>query len=37
MLGRVEFQRLVEEPVDDRPLLGKIGEQFQGSPSVAER
>ena len=29
-LGRLECQHLVEEPVDDRPLRRKVGEQFQG-------
>ena len=29
-LGRIEGQRLVEEPVDDRPLRRKVGKQFQG-------
>ena len=37
VLRRVEGERLIEEPVDDRPLRRQVGEQFQGSPSVAER
>jgi hypothetical protein len=37
VLRRVQGQRFVEELVDDRPLRRKVGEQFQVSPSVAER
>ena len=36
-LRRLQGERLVEEPVDDRPLRGEIGEQLHRLPSVAER